>query len=86
MRRILAAVTAVVLALVAVPVLAQSDSGEIHIVVSDASSKQPVGLARVLLDGAVITSELTSANGKVTFTEVPDGIYRAASSNEAIRV
>ena len=77
MRRILAAVTAVVLALVAVPVLAQSDSGEIHIVVSDASSKQPVGLARVLLDGAVITSELTSANGKVTFTEVPDGIYRA---------
>ncbi len=58
-------------------VRAQSDSGEIDIVVVDAATKQPLELARVLLDGPVITSELTSKNGKVTFTDVPDGIYRA---------
>jgi hypothetical protein len=56
---------------------AQSDSGEIDIVVTDATSKQPLELARILLDGPVITSELTGKNGKVTFTDVPDGIYRA---------
>jgi TonB-dependent Receptor Plug Domain len=57
--------------------VAQSDSGEIDIVVVDATTKQPLELARVLLDGPVITSELTGKNGKVTFTDVPDGIYRA---------
>jgi hypothetical protein len=56
---------------------AQSDSGEIDITVVDASTKQPLELARVLLDGPVITSELTGKNGKVSFTDVPDGIYRA---------
>ncbi len=56
---------------------AQSDSGEIDIAVVDASTKQPLELARVLLDGPVITSELTGKNGKVVFTDVPDGIYRA---------
>jgi hypothetical protein len=56
---------------------AQSDSGEIDIVVVDTTTKQPLELARVLLDGPVITSELTGKNGKVTFTDVPDGIYRA---------
>jgi hypothetical protein len=56
---------------------AQSDSGEIDIVVADATTKQPLELARVLLDGPVITSELTGKNGKVIFTDVPDGIYRA---------
>ena len=56
---------------------AQSDSGEIDIVVVDATTKQPLELARVLLDGPVITSELTGKNGKVVFTDVPDGIYRA---------
>jgi hypothetical protein len=59
------------------PAIAQSDSGEIDIVVVDAASKQPLELARVLLDGPVITSEITERNGKVTFTDVPDGIYRA---------
>ena len=59
------------------PALAQSDSGEIDIVVVDATTKQPLELARVLLDGPVITSEITEQNGKVTFTDVPDGIYRA---------
>ena len=56
---------------------AQSDSGEIDIVVVDATTKHPLELARVLLDGPVITSEITETNGKVTFTDVPDGIYRA---------
>ena len=44
---------------------------------SNAATKQPIELARVLLDGPVITSELTGKNGKVVFTDVPDGIYRA---------
>jgi hypothetical protein len=77
MRRIVAAAFAAFLVLSGLPALAQSDSGEISIVVIDAQTKQPVGLARVLLDGAVITSELTGTNGKVNFTDVPDGIYRA---------
>jgi Carboxypeptidase regulatory-like domain/TonB-dependent Receptor Plug Domain len=59
------------------PVFAQSDTGEIDIVVQQATSKAPVVLARVLLDGPVITSEFTGDNGKVRFTDVPDGIYRA---------
>ncbi len=77
MLRIIAAGLALAVALLAVPALSQSDSGEITIVVTDATTKQPIGLARVLLDGAVITSELTGANGTVKFTDVPDGIYRA---------
>src|SRR5580658_4183064 len=56
---------------------AQSESAEIDIVVVDVTTKQPLELARVLLDGPVITSELTGKNGKVVFTDVPDGIYRA---------
>lgn len=56
---------------------AQSESAEIDIVVVDAATKQPLELARVLLDGPVITSELTGKNGTVIFTDVPDGIYRA---------
>ena len=61
--------------------VAQSDSGEIDIVVVDTATKQPLELARVLLDGPVITSEITGKNGKVTFTDVPDGIYRARIVN-----
>src|ERR1700729_2435708 len=73
-----AAVALLLLAAVLTPAApAQSDSGEIDIVVVDASTKQPIELARVLLDGPVITSELTGKNGKVVFTDVPDGIYRA---------
>lgn len=55
----------------------QSDTGQIRIVVTDAQSKAPIGLARVLLSGPVIASELTGSNGEVLFTDVPDGIYRA---------
>ncbi|MBV8198330.1 MAG: TonB-dependent receptor [Candidatus Eremiobacteraeota bacterium] len=57
--------------------LPQTESSEIQIVVVDATSKHPLELARVLLDGPVITSEVTAKDGKVTFTDVPDGIYRA---------
>ncbi len=56
---------------------AQSESGEIDIIVTDTTTKQPLELARVLLQGPVMASELTGKNGKVTFTDVPDGIYRA---------
>jgi hypothetical protein len=79
MRRLIAILLCAALACATGPAaaLAQSDSGEIHIQVTDAATKQPLGLARVLLDGAVITSELTSQNGEVIFTDVPDGIYRA---------
>lgn len=76
-RRCLALVVCVLLSCVPPPASAQSDNGEIDIVVTDAQTKQPLELARVLLDGPVITSELTSKNGKVIFTDVPDGIYRA---------
>ncbi len=77
MPRIVAAAVAAIFALSAWPVFAQTDSGEISILVTDAATNQPIGLARVLLDGAVIISELTGANGAVKFTDVPDGIYRA---------
>src|SRR5579864_8716824 len=76
-RRLLAFFLILALLTGAAPALAQSDTGEIDIVVQDAGSKAPVVLARVLLDGPVITSEYTGDNGKVHFTEVPDGIYRA---------
>lgn len=56
---------------------AQNDTGQIEIVVQDASTKAPIVLARVLLDGPVVTSEFTGNDGKVLFTDVPDGIYRA---------
>jgi hypothetical protein len=56
---------------------AQSDTGEIWITVNDAGTKAPVILARVLLDGPVVTSEYTGNDGKVHFIDVPDGIYRA---------
>ena len=80
LRRSLAAACAFLIAFVTwagAPALAQSDTGEIVIVVADAQTKQPIDLARVLLDGPVITSEITTKSGKVDFTDVPDGIYRA---------
>jgi hypothetical protein len=76
-RRALATLTTIALLLTAAPALAQSDSGEIDIVVQTADSKAPIALARVMLDGPVITSEFSGANGRVRFTDVPDGIYRA---------
>ncbi len=78
-RRLLSAWSALALLFVLLPgsVLAQDDSGSIRIVVNDESGKTPLGLARVVLDGPVVTSELTGKNGQVYFTDVPDGIYRA---------
>ncbi len=79
MKRLLAAVLAATLAPFA-PLCAsaqQSDSGSIRIVVVDQASKAPIELARVVLDGPVVTSEFTDKKGLVVFTEVPDGIYRA---------
>jgi hypothetical protein len=78
--RALAAIAALILSCVPQYASAQSESGEIRIVVTDAVMKVPIELARVLLDGAVITSELTSHTGEVHFTDVPDGIYRARVS------
>ncbi len=76
-RRLLCLMLMLALFAGAVPAIAQSDTGEIDIVVQDAASKAPVVLARVMLDGPVITSEFTGNDGKVRFTDVPDGIYRA---------
>ncbi|HTA38776.1 MAG TPA: carboxypeptidase-like regulatory domain-containing protein, partial [Candidatus Acidoferrales bacterium] len=79
MRRTVATFLAAVIFLAVLPQAAfsQSDSGEIAITVIDATTKTPIALARVLLDGAVIISEQTSSKGEVHFTDVPDGIYRA---------
>jgi hypothetical protein len=76
-RRLLAACVVLFVAVVALPAAAQSDSGEIRIVVNDDTGKQPLSYARVVLDGPVIASELTGVNGQVLFTDVPDGIYHA---------
>jgi hypothetical protein len=76
-RRLLSFLLTIALFAGAVPAFAQSDTGEIDIVVQDATSKAAVVLARVMLDGPVITSEFTGNDGKVRFTDVPDGIYRA---------
>ena len=59
------------------PASAQADSGRIVINVLDSQTKAPVEMARVLLNGPVITSEYSSATGSVKFTDVPDGIYTA---------
>jgi hypothetical protein len=78
MRRIVALLVSLAFVAGMTPVaLAQSDTGEIWINVTDANSKAPVILARVLLDGPVVTSEFTGNDGKVHFISVPDGIYRA---------
>ncbi|MDH2910516.1 MAG: TonB-dependent receptor, partial [Candidatus Eremiobacteraeota bacterium] len=56
---------------------AQSSGGTIAITVTDAKTKSPVPLARVLLDGPILASEVATSAGKVTFTDAPAGIYRA---------
>ncbi|MDQ6929202.1 MAG: TonB-dependent receptor, partial [Candidatus Eremiobacteraeota bacterium] len=78
--RLLCALLAGFLVLTSVPLeaAAQTDSGQIVITITDSSAaKVPVPLARVLLDGPVMTSEYSGNNGAVKFTDVPDGIYRA---------
>ncbi len=68
---------ALVAAVVPVRVAAQSSGGTIAITVTDAKTKSPVALARVVLDGPILASEVATSAGKVTFTEAPAGIYRA---------
>jgi hypothetical protein len=75
-RFIAAAIAAILFALPS-PGNAQSDTGQVVITVTDAGSKAPIGLARVLLDGPVITPEFTGPDGKVIFDDVPTGIYIA---------
>jgi len=78
MRRVIAFLLAfTIIASLTPDARAQSDTGEIWITVQDAGTKAPVILARVLLDGPVVTSEFTGNDGKVHFIDVPDGIYRA---------
>ncbi len=77
--RLLSSVIWLSLVLGCVPLVAfaQADTGQIVISISDSTTKAPVSLARVLLDGPVMTSEYSGSNGAVKFTDVPDGIYRA---------
>ncbi|HEV2037003.1 MAG TPA: carboxypeptidase-like regulatory domain-containing protein, partial [Candidatus Eremiobacteraceae bacterium] len=56
---------------------AQNESGQITIVVVDAASGKPIALSRVLLDGPIMTSELTRSDGKVVFRDTPAGVYTA---------
>jgi hypothetical protein len=79
-RRIRALAWALILAAILCPsaAFAQSDqAGEIRIAVTDGATKAPIELARVLLDGPVITTEFTGKDGQVHFIDVPDGIYIA---------
>lgn len=79
-ERFFAATSIALVLLLGVPAraFAQSESaGEIRIVVTDADTKAPVDLARVLLSGSIITSEVSGPTGQVVFTDVPDGIYTA---------
>jgi predicted secreted protein len=64
---------------VAVPLTAraQEQDGQITITVVDATTKAPLTFARVLLEGPVMASELSTSNGKVVFTDTPPGIYSA---------
>ncbi|MDQ2909143.1 MAG: carboxypeptidase regulatory-like domain-containing protein, partial [Candidatus Eremiobacteraeota bacterium] len=55
---------------------AQSDTGEIAISVVDAATGKPVADARTILVGPQTASSLTTAAGKIDYTDVPTGIYR----------
>jgi hypothetical protein len=79
-RRFAAALCAAVLLGGLLPASATAQTGNpgsISIVVTDAASKAPISLARVILDGPVITTEFTDDHGIVQFIDVPDGIYEA---------
>ena len=80
MRRFAAALCTAVLVSGLLPIGASAQSGnpgEIGIIVTDAATKAPIPLARVLLDGPVITTEFSDDHGLVQFIDVPDGIYQA---------
>ncbi|MGH7728702.1 MAG: hypothetical protein ACREM2_07930, partial [Vulcanimicrobiaceae bacterium] len=56
--------------------LAQSETGEIVITVTDVTTKKPVASARTILLGPQTASALTTASGVVQYLDVPSGIYR----------
>lgn len=58
------------------PAAAQSDTGEIVIDVVDAATDKPIANARTILVGPQTASSLTTAAGKIDYTDVPTGIYR----------
>ncbi len=76
-RFISIAILASFVPLVSTTALAQSSGGTIAITIVDAKTKSPVPLARVLLDGPILASEIATSSGSVTFTDAPAGIYRA---------
>ena len=76
-RFVLGVVAAIAIALWPAIVLSQNESGQLMIVVVDASAAKPIALARVLLDGPIMTNELTTQSGKVIFRDVPAGVYTA---------
>ncbi len=55
---------------------AQSSGGTIALAITDAKTKSPIPLARVILDGPVLASEIATSSGGVLFTDAPAGIYR----------
>ncbi len=64
------------LCLHAAPAGAQSDSGEILIMVLDAATGKPLADARTILIGPQTASSLTTKAGAIHYTDVPTGIYR----------
>ncbi|MDQ2817753.1 MAG: TonB-dependent receptor [Candidatus Eremiobacteraeota bacterium] len=56
---------------------AQPEDGQITISVAQAKTKTPLALARVLLNGPVMASELTRHDGVVLFRDAPAGVYTA---------
>jgi len=76
-RFVISLAAAVAVALWPAIVFSQNESGQLTIVVVDASDAKPVALARVLLDGPIMTNELTTQSGKVIFRDVPAGVYSA---------
>jgi hypothetical protein len=59
-----------------VPAGAQSDIGEIDILIVDTANQKPLGNARTILLGPQTANSLTTASGLIRFTDVPTGIYR----------
>jgi hypothetical protein len=59
-----------------VPAAAQSDTGEIRIVVVDAATNAPLADARTILVGPQTAASLTTKAGEIHYTDVPVGIYR----------
>jgi hypothetical protein len=61
--------------------IAAAASADVEIHVSDAASREPVRLARVLLVGGKTYAGYTDATGAATFTGVDEGQYRATVSH-----